>query len=128
MALHGIPMRIAMAFVVLSMLFVSGCTTNGGSPPLVVSSHTPVQLPRERGYVACVTALHQRYSVLDRLRLRPGYRLRILEEQNLQEFHVEGDLHEHGQPTDVYFICHTERYGRTRVLGLERVKRALVTN
>lgn len=46
----------------LALLF-SGCSINPVSPPLVVSGHQPAQLPRERGHLACATALYQTLGV-----------------------------------------------------------------
>lgn len=102
----------------LALLF-SGCSINPVSPPLVVSGHQPAQLPRERGHLACATALYQ--TLGRELRLRQRYQSKVLPAQNMRMFLLDGYVREHGARRPARFVCMTERTGRVRVLRLAEI-------
>lgn len=105
-------------------LLLAACA-NEGAPALIVSSHQPSHLPRDRGYVACATALYRAYPNRV-LWLRQGYAMRDLEEENLREFHLDARLRDHGATEHARFICTTSRFGKMDVLGFHRVDPALL--
>jgi hypothetical protein len=109
---------------VMLALLLAGCTANDTSP-MIIAGNQPVQLPRERGYVACVTALYRAIPQQYGLRLHQRYRSKVDEDENVRVFHIEAWMLDQGERQHVRFVCTTEPIGRTRVLTLHRLQNSL---
>jgi hypothetical protein len=110
----------------LTLLAFSGCKLNEQAPPLLLVSHQPAHLARERGYIACATALYRAYPQRQKLRLKQGYKSALRSDPRVRVFHLEGTLREEKDRKEVYFICSTEPFGRTRVLEIGRLDSRLL--
>ena len=50
----------------------------------------------------------------------------VAEDDDVRLLRLRGWIMEEGKREDAHFICTTERFGRTRVLGLDRFSPALL--
>lgn len=109
-----------------SLLLAGGltaCALNAPTePPILVSSSTPsIQSQRERGYIACASALIRAHPRTSRLYFRRGYQSKVREDQKTRLFRLGAWVSEAGERKPVQFECVTGRYGNTRVLSLVKL-------
>ncbi|MCB1683054.1 MAG: hypothetical protein KDI31_01150 [Pseudomonadales bacterium] len=100
-----------------------GCTIRDASaPPLLVASHQAVGISkRERGYFACVTALHQAHAPRDDFRLKGSYQSKVDEDNGERFYRIGAFRMEKGVRKQVDFECTTSPSFSPRILSLYRV-------
>lgn len=109
---------------VLVFLCAPGCSTTDSGPPIVVTSNTATITSREKGYVACATALYRAYPISHRLRLRQAYQSGLVEDGAVRLFRLSGWLDDAGERRQVNFECRTEPSYQARILSLSRLRHA----
>jgi len=113
-------MRSHHIVLVSSTLLLTGCTVHDVPPPLLVASHQPVQLSRERAYLACAIAVQHAHG--DRgLRLRQRYKIKALREQKVRLLQLDGFVLQQGERKPARFLCATDLSRKAQVLSLREI-------